>query len=156
LWFLDSNRAEIKGNSLETENVGVFIAGVKAFLSSADEVLTEGGRMVLVCGRAKINRKGRVLSVRIGHLCLYALANSPQAGSYVVEKIIIDKLVMKRGSYFAVHAGKSDATNGQKVQRYGEDEILVLRKLKSLPRRPITQVGRKQSWGAATASQGAE
>ena len=44
------------------------------------------------------------------------------------DRLIIDRKIMKRGSYFAVHHGKSADDNGDYGRRFGEDEILILKK----------------------------
>jgi hypothetical protein len=37
------------------------------------------------------------------------------------DRLIIDRKIMKRGSYFAVHHGKSADDNGDYGRRFGED-----------------------------------
>lgn len=128
LWFLNRAGSELREKTLETGNVLTFVNRLRAVLPAMNEVLSPGGRIVLVCGQAKITLAGRDHSVRVADLCLYALNSLSERRCFVVEELIMDKKLMTRGSYFAVHRGQSNGSNGQQTRRYGEDEILVLRK----------------------------
>lgn len=132
-WFLARKRADVAAHSLETGNVVSFVQGMVECISAMAHALTPGGRIVLVCGRAKITIGGRDESVRIGELCLYAAKQIPNA-RLRVERIIVDKKLMRRGSYFAVHHGRANDGNGSVGPRFGEEEIIVLRKSAAVSR----------------------
>ena len=131
LWFLGREGSELTRQSMETGSVNLFVEKMQGALEAMVRVLKMSGRMVLVCGRANINVGARGHSVRIGDLCLYAIDQKEELRkSLVVERLIVDRKLMVRGSYFAVHHGKTDDDSAGPSQRYGEDEILVLRKVK--------------------------
>ena len=131
MWFLGRNRAELAEKTLETGNVVAFVDGLKDAIGAMTRCLDVGGRLVLVCGRARVSVGGKDRPVRVGELCLYALDQLADKKTVTVEQVIVDKKLMVRGSYFAVHRGQVSSQNGQNHRRYGEDEILVLRKTKS-------------------------
>jgi DNA modification methylase len=136
-WFLGAKREAQAAATLETGNVVKFVAGMERSLHSMARSVKNGGRIVLVCGRAKVTFEGKGHSVAIADLCLYAMANSPVLHKALVpEHLIRDRVMMKRGSYFAVHHGKVDNGNGEKTRRFGEDEILVVRKDQSVRKPP--------------------
>lgn len=128
LWFLKRSREQLRAKTLETGNVLRFIEGLQRLIPAMNEALEARGVAVLVCGQAKIHIAGHDRSVRVGDLCLFALNNSPGGNGFVVERVIMDKKLMNRGSYFAVHRGQTNGADGTQRRRYGEDEILVLRK----------------------------
>ena len=126
-WFLGREKREVSRNTLETGNVANFVAGMKSALAAMASALLPGGRIVLVCGRAKITISGKNEAVRIGELCVFAAEDLAHDG-VGVERVIIDRKLMKRGSYFAVHHGRSTDVAGVSSPRFGEEEIIVLRK----------------------------
>ncbi len=128
LWFLGRDRAELMNLTLETGNVLTFIDRIKEALASMWRCLRINGTMVLVCGKAKVRINGKDVPVRVGELCLYALNECEQTKGFRVERVIMDRKLMKRGSYFAVHHGRSANGDGRHGPRYGEDEILVVRR----------------------------
>jgi len=131
LWFLGRQGSELTSESMETGSVNLFLQYMQSALESMVGVLKIGGRMVLVCGRANVDAGGMTHSVRVGDLCLYAIDQSEVLrSSLLVERLIVDRILMVRGSYFAVHHGKTDDDNGGASHRFGEDEILVVRKLR--------------------------
>jgi hypothetical protein len=93
------------------------------------KALAVGGSLVMVCGHANVSIKGRAQPVRIADVCLYALNSLEKQTSFVLERLIKDRKLMTRGSYFAVHRGHVNGEDGKKLRRYGEDEILILRKI---------------------------
>jgi len=128
-WFLGAKREAQAAATLETGNVSKFVEGMARSLHSMTRSVKKGGQIVLVCGRAKAAFGGKDHSVAIADLCLYAIGSSPVlCRALVPEHIIRDRVMMKRGSYFAVHHGKVDNGNGEGSRRFGEDEILVVRK----------------------------
>lgn len=128
-WFLHADRRAQTATTLETGNVVKFVEGMGRSLRSMGWSVKKGGRIVLVCGRAKVMFDGTDHSVAIADLCLHTINSCPTlCKGLIPEHIIRDRVMMKRGSYFAVHHGKVDNGNGEKARRFGEDEILVLRK----------------------------
>jgi site-specific DNA-methyltransferase (adenine-specific) len=129
LWFIKRDWRELKKTSLETGNIRIFIEGMKEVMISLWNSLHTKGKIVLVCGTAKVDIAGKTQPVRISDLCLLA-ADQIRDQGYIfnIENIIKDKLLMKRGTYFAVIHGKSDNGNNHSSKRYGEDEILILSK----------------------------
>jgi hypothetical protein len=114
---------------METGNVRTFLEGTRQSLEAMVSSLRPNGRIVLVCGRANLRLAGQEHPVRVADLCLYAINNTERLrASVAVERLIIDRKLMIRGSYFAVHAGKTRGDSDTPAQRYGEDEILVLKK----------------------------
>ena len=128
LWFLNRDRHEIAKPSLETGNVARFVEGMTPVMLAVSHSVREGGTVVMVCGRANITMEAKPHSVRISDLCLLANSKIPAKSRLIPHRLIIDRKIMKRGSYFAVHHGKSPGKDGNHVQRYGEDEILVFQK----------------------------
>ena len=126
LWFLGRDKSELSSVSLETGSVNRFCSGMASFLQSLTRVLDENSHVVLVCGRANGRVSGKKRAIRIADVCLHALDQSCR-DEFTVESIISDKKLMKRGSYYAVHAGRTNGSNGKSVRRYGEDEIVVLK-----------------------------
>jgi len=127
LWFLNKSRQDVAKDSLETGSVSNFVEGMIKVMSAISISLKKNGIVVMVCGRAITKVAGQRCSVRISELCL--LANSRLgSGGLVPERLIVDKKMMKRGAYFAVHHGKSVNGDGKHTNRFGEDEILVFRK----------------------------
>jgi hypothetical protein len=136
-WFLGAKREAQATVTLETGNVTKFVEGMGRSLHSMARSVKKGGRIVLVCGRAKVTFEGKDHSVPIADLCLYAIGDSPVLRKALIpEHIIRDRVMMKRGSYFAVHHGKVDNGNGVKSRRFGEDEIVVVRKDQSVSKPP--------------------
>jgi hypothetical protein len=136
-WFLGAERQAQATVTLETGNVAKFVEGIGRSLHSMARSVKRGGRIVLVCGRGKVTFGGEDHSVPIAGLCLYAINRSSVLRKALVpENIIRDRVMMKRGSYFAVHHGKVDNGNGVKSRRFGEDEILVVRKDQSVCKPP--------------------
>jgi hypothetical protein len=129
LWFLQSNRAEQTTKTLETGNVLSFVKGLQEVLPAMCRALVTGGRVVMVCGHANISLRGQDCAARVADLCLYALHSMEKQKCFVVERLIKDKKLMTRGSYYAVHRGHVNGKNGLPRRRYGEDEILILRKV---------------------------
>ena len=70
---------------------------------------------------------GRPHCARISELIMYAMEELKLRGVRS-EALIRDRKKMVRGSYFAVHAGKRVDDEGQSHERFGEEDILVLRK----------------------------
>jgi len=128
LWFLGKERSELAGKTLETGNVHTFVEGMKTALGEMAGSVSPRGRIVLVCGRAHIDVRGRKHTVRVADLVLHAKESAPYLERLILERVIRDRKLMKRGSYFAVHHGTTQDGNGRKHPRYGEDEILVFRK----------------------------
>ena len=128
LWFLGRDPHGVATQSLETGNVVRFVKGMVSALQSISRSVSNGATVVLVCGRANITVNARPHPVRISDLCL--LANSRIAPKWRLnpERLIVDRKLMKRGSYFAVHHGRSTDHGGDHVRRFGEDEILILKK----------------------------
>lgn len=127
LWFLNKSRQDVAKGSLETGSVSNFVEGMIKVMRAMSISLKKNGIVVIVCGRAMIKVAGQHRSVRISELCL--LANSRLcSGGLVPERLIVDKKMMKRGAYFAVHHGKSVDGDGKYTSRFGEDEILVFRR----------------------------
>jgi hypothetical protein len=132
-WFLRAKREAQVATTLETGNVVKFVEGMEQSLHSMARSVKKCGRIVLVCGRAKVSFDGKDHSVAIADLCLYAMTSSPALRKALIpEHLIRVRVMMKRGSYFAVHHGKVDNGNGVKTRRFGEDEILVIRKDRSV------------------------
>lgn len=131
LWFLGEDRSALLSHSFETGNVRRFVDHMTVSLDSIWDAMVPNGILVLVCGRAKIDVRGKSMLVHVRDLCLLATKEVAQKGKrFFIEQIINDKILMKRGSYFAVHHGKTHDGNGNQSKRYGEDEILILRRLK--------------------------
>lgn len=127
LWFLDRETTGIAPVSLETASVTRFLDGMECFLRSLGKVLEHDARVVLVCGRANGTVAAKKREIRVAEVCLHAIDRLNDDGlPYCVESIISDRKLMKRGSYYAVHAGRSNGKNGKRTQRYGEDEIIIL------------------------------
>ncbi len=128
LWFLNRDHHEIAKPSLETGNVARFVDGMTSAVQSMSRSIRKGGAVILVCGRANITVDAKPHSVRISDLCLLANSRVPAQWRLTPDRLIIDRKIMKRGSYFAVHHGKSKGQDGNHVHRFGEDEILILKK----------------------------
>lgn len=128
LWFLGRDPHEIAKSSLETGNVARFVDGMIAAIESISRSVRNRGTIILVCGRANITVGGKPHSVRISNLCLLANSKVPDRWRLKPDRLIVDRKIMKRGSYFAVHHGKSVDNNGDHGRRFGEDEILILKK----------------------------
>jgi len=128
LWFLGRDPHAVAMLSLETGNVARFVKGMVSAMESMSRSVSRGATVVLVCGRANITVDGRPHPVRISDLCLLANSRVAPKMRLIPERLIVDRKIMKRGSYFAVHHGKSRDHNGDHVRRFGEDEILVLKK----------------------------
>jgi hypothetical protein len=114
---------------LETGNVNVFLKGMMDALSAIWRSLAPNGVGVIVCGRAKKEISGKMSIMKISDICLSAIERIGALGYPLqIESIITDRILMKRGSYFAVTHAKKYRQNERKIRRYGEDEILILRK----------------------------
>lgn len=128
LWFLRSERSTQATATLETGSIRGFIARLQTVLPALDRALEAGGRAVLVCGRAKIPVNGKDQLIKVADLTLYALSVVDLDRALVPERLISDRKLMNRGSYFAVHRGHERIGGNKPTKRFGEDEILVLRK----------------------------
>jgi hypothetical protein len=129
LWLLGYDRKELASESFETGNVPFFISAMLRSLRAMWNSLLDEGILVLVCGRAKVSVGKRKRIAHVNELCALAASKCGEEGkTFAVEAMITDRVLMKRGSYFAVHQGKIGNGNGKKRRRYGEDEILILRK----------------------------
>ena len=125
LWFLDRDTKEIAKNSIESGSIRIFVTFMEKAIAACLQVVRTGGRIALVCGEAKINVGGKQQIVHISELAIFALSNLKlPKGEVAIERLIRDRKRMVRGSYFAVHAGKSVDNEGQSHHRYGEEEIL--------------------------------
>jgi hypothetical protein len=128
LWFLQRDADEQRGRTLETGGLTSFINGVGKSLSAIIDCVSANGVIALVCGQAKGDIRRQRPTIRVSDLCLYALEGLPERKSLEVISIVRDRKLMKRGSYFAVHNGMHHLHNGDKIRRFGEEEILLLRK----------------------------
>lgn len=129
LWFLGRDWQEIKKVSFETSNVRTFLNSMEQFFKATWQVLKNDGRIVLVCGKAKINVGKEKKIVKISDICLFAIEKIKSKGfEYDVEFIITDRIQLKRGSYFAVIHGAGLREKISSSKRYGEDEILIIKK----------------------------
>ncbi|MBI4232363.1 hypothetical protein HY605_03970 [Candidatus Peregrinibacteria bacterium] len=128
LWFLGRNSEDVLRRSLETGSVSKFKASMKKMLTTILDAVSPNGYAIFVCGEVKAWIKGRQEIVRVSDICLSLLHESKfYNGKFKIDSIIRDKKLMKRGSYFAVHAGKQSSDNGESVARFGEERILVLK-----------------------------
>jgi hypothetical protein len=127
LWFLNRDSKEIATSSIETGSIRVFVEFLKKAIPACISVVRSNGRLVLVCGEAKVTVGGQMQFVRVSALTLYVLSKL-ELTNVVIEALIRDRKKMVRGSYFAVHAGKSIGPDGGSHDRFGEEDILVLRK----------------------------
>jgi hypothetical protein len=127
LWFLNRSQKRVKEHSLETGSIRLFIEGMTRSLQAISDCLDRHGRLVMVCGRAGKKAGREKDDIRISDLCIYAV-HKEMRSIWAVEDLLHDRKMMKRGSYFAVHRGKRDSKNGKQVKRFGEEEILILRK----------------------------
>jgi site-specific DNA-methyltransferase (adenine-specific) len=131
LWFLGRDTKEIAASSVESGSIRVFVAFLEKALAACLKVVRKEGRVVLVCGEAKVTFGDQTRIARISELAIFALSKLVFPNGHVeIECLIRDRKKMVRGSYFAVHGGKSIDGNGQSHDRYGEEEILVLQKRK--------------------------
>lgn len=128
LWLLNRDRQEIARDSLETGNIERFVAGMARTIVAISKATRKTGVVIFVCGRAKIRDASQYCIVRISDLCLLANTRVPKQFRLKPQKVIVDKKMMKRGAYFAVHHGKSTDGNGHNVRRFNEDEILIFKK----------------------------
>jgi len=129
LWFLERDSKAVARSSVESGSVRVFVNFLEQALAACLAVIRDQGRVALVCGEAKVSIGGRNHIARISELAIYALARLKLPKFQVeIEALIRDRKKMVRGSYFAVHGGKSVDKEGQSHDRYGEEEILILRK----------------------------
>ena len=117
--------------SVESGSIRIFLAFLEKAIAACLEVVRKGGRVALVCGEAKVDSHGQRQIARISELAIFAISNlNLPKGQVEIESLIRDRKKMVRGSYFAVHGGKSIDKDGQRHDRYGEEEILVLRRRK--------------------------
>jgi len=129
LWLLGYDRKALSTKSFETGNVPFFLSAMLRSLRAMWDALLDEGILVLVCGRAKVSVGKRKRIAHVNELCALAASKCGEEGKpFAVEAMVTDRVLMKRGSYFAVHRGKVGNGNGKKRRRYGEDEILILRK----------------------------
>jgi hypothetical protein len=126
-WFLGIDPLKDKKRALETGSVRTFVSKMQVILSSVAECLAGDGVLVLVCGRAGAKASGDAENIRISDLCLYAIEQEERM-MWRPLSIIHDRKVMKRGSYFAVHAGQPSNPKSGETRRYGVEEILVLKR----------------------------
>jgi hypothetical protein len=125
LWFLGRDRKEVYAKAFETGSIRLFVERMTAMLNAIAKTLVPGGRIVLVNGRAKADFGPRTEVVRIADLCGYAAS---MVSDLEPEYVIRDERIMKRGSYFAVYAGRTNGNGGSVQPRRGDEDILVLRK----------------------------
>ncbi|MGA2269574.1 MAG: DNA methyltransferase [Bryobacteraceae bacterium] len=129
LWFLGEDHREVAKRSLESGSVRIFVQSMTRVIRSIGQCVRSGGTIVIVGGRANVHVGSTKTPVRIVDLCLHAIHMLREAGAKLTPlQIISDRAIMKRGSYFAVYAGKHRDENGNKLERYGEEEILIVRK----------------------------
>lgn len=129
LWFLGYDHRAVARQSLETGSIRVFVRAMEKSLGAVMTCIKPGGRLVLVGGQARASLGGEDRYVRINDLCLYALDRMKGTSKLsIVEAAIQDSKVMNRGSYFAVHGGKRQLAGGGVGPRYGEEDILIVRK----------------------------
>ncbi len=126
-WFLGRDSKTIASSSIESGSVRVFVEFLEKALPACLSVVCSRGRVVLVCGEAKVTVGGQKQIARISELAIYAL-NKLNLPGVKVEALIRDRKKMLRGSYFAVHGGKSIDKDGNTHDRFGEEDILVLSK----------------------------
>jgi hypothetical protein len=130
LWFLRCNHREVAKQSLQTGSVRLFVDAMQKSLDAIMKCIKVGGRLVLIGGKARVAVGGDVQFVRIIDLCVLALSRiNRKPARLSVETVIHDWKVMNRGSYFAVHRGKSVLKGGGVAPRNGEEDILIVRKL---------------------------
>ena len=129
LWFLNRDRKDVAKHSQETGSVVRFAEAMRRSLTAIVDCVADGGAIVLVCGEAKIAHGARTKQVRVSDLCLHGLDQDPLLRERMeVVSLIRDRRLMNRGSYFAVYAGRNDDEKRKPPPRYGNEEILVLRK----------------------------
>ncbi|MEX0978829.1 MAG: DNA methyltransferase [Pirellulales bacterium] len=129
LWFLGRDSKEVACSSAESGSIRVFLAFLEQALGACLQVIRKGGRVALVCGEAKVTVGGQRRIAKISELAIVALDRlGLPRGQIEIEALIRDRKKMVRGSYFAVHGGKSIDKDGKTHDRYGEEEILVLRR----------------------------
>ena len=126
-WFLDRDSKEIARSSIESGSVRVFVEFLEKAIPAFLSVVRSEGRVVLVCGEARVTAGGQTQIARISELAIYVLSKL-KLTNVAIESLIRDRKKMVRGSYFAVHGGKSIDEDGNSHDRFGEDDILVLRK----------------------------
>lgn len=130
LWCLGIAPHKVKAKSLETSSIEKYRIGILAFLEDALRLLKVNGHCFLVCGKARTDVKGQDTMVHTGHLiALCAKQTKIGKSRFKIEGITKDRLRLRRGSYFAVHHGKSE--RGVAKSRMTEDEIIHLKKVES-------------------------
>jgi hypothetical protein len=126
-WFLNRDSKEIARSSVESGSVRIFAEFMGKALTACLSAVDKDGRVALVCGEARVTVGGQPQIARISELAIYALSKLERA-DVKIEALIRDRKKMVRGSYFAVHGGKSVDEDGKSHDRFGEEDILVLRK----------------------------
>ncbi|MFX1487303.1 MAG: DNA methyltransferase [Promethearchaeota archaeon] len=127
LWLLGRDSKAIKVKSLETGNIVRFTEMMQSCLGEFLRLLRPNGRCLLVCGTSHCDLLGEKTKVRIAGLVMYAAMNvTHEKYKWHIENLIEDKIVLKRGSYFAVRSnGDIDDTR----RRISEDDIVSLVKI---------------------------
>ncbi len=127
LWLLGRDPKMVRRRSLETGNILKFVEAMEKCLSECLRLLKLEGRCFLVCGTAGSSLRGKKIKIRIGELVAYA-ATRAKHRKYMwhIENYIEDKVILKRGSYFAVRSN-GDIDNGRR--RVSEDDIISLVKV---------------------------
>jgi len=124
LWLLNRDPKLVRARSLETGDILKFVEMMERCLSESMRLLKPGGRCLLVCGTSHCSLSGKRTKVPIGGLVMLAARNVRLAGyRWEVDSYIEDKIVLKRGSYFAVRSG-GDLQDSRR--RLGEDQIVSL------------------------------
>jgi len=126
LWFLNRDWKDIKKKSLETGSIILFTEGIEKVLLALFDSLENNGKAVIVCGKANATVGGKKRPIKITDLFLIALKKIKENNyNFKINSIISDRIIMKKGSYFAVLHGRG---RGNPSRRQGEDDILILEK----------------------------
>jgi hypothetical protein len=128
LWLLNRDPRSIRAKSLETGDIVKFVEMMRRCLHECIHLLKPGGRCFLVCGTSHCSIANKETKVPIGGLVMLA-AEEAREGRYrwQIENYIDDRIVLKRGSYFAIRS-TGDIENSRR--RVGEDHIVSLMKVK--------------------------
>ncbi len=124
LWLLNRDPKVVRARSLETGDILKFVGMMERCLNESMRLLKPGGRCLLVCGTSHCNLSSKRTKVPIGGLVMLAARNVRVGGyNWEVESYVEDKIVLNRGSYFAVRSG-GDLQDSRR--RLGEDDIVSL------------------------------
>jgi hypothetical protein len=127
LWLLDRDSKIIRPKSLETGNILKFIGMIEKCLGECLRLLKPGGRCFLVCGTAGSTLSDKKIKIRIAELVTYAATRVKHSKyRWRVENCIKDKVILKRGSYFAV---RSNGDINNRRRRLSEDDVVSLIKV---------------------------